>query len=164
MLIYHTSNLIFPSHLKLQHQHKQLSSIITSKKVLPTINNILNLNHKISRLNNKGKIFQKKNVICCMMTYINDILNKLIFLTSWLINQTSRTIHSLSSTHLFNEPSFRLKFDSFGLWTKFNELITELSLELFLSWIGSLSVLLKTIKIKMCSKSKKNIYIQRSKN
>jgi len=102
------------SHLKLQHQHKQLLSIITSKKVLSTINNILNLNHKISRFcylrtkfeNIKGKILKK--FICCMKAYINDILNKLIFLTSRLMNQTSRTIYSSSSTRLFNELSFRL--------------------------------------------------------
>jgi len=43
-----------------------------------------------------------------MKAYINDILNKLIFLTSRLMNQTSRTIYSSSSTRLFNELSFRL--------------------------------------------------------
>jgi len=43
-----------------------------------------------------------------MMAYINDILNKLIFLSSCFINQTSQTIHSSSSTHLFNELSFPL--------------------------------------------------------
>lgn len=40
-------------------------------------------------------------------------------------------IHGSSSTRLFYELDFELKFDSFDLWTKSNELITELSIERF---------------------------------
>ena len=37
-----------------------------------------------------------------------------IYISSWSMNQTSRTMHSSSSTHLFDELNFQLKFDSFG--------------------------------------------------
>lgn len=57
------------------------------------------------------------------------------------MNLTSRTIHSSSSAHLFYELNFELKFDSFGSWTKSNELIIESSPELFLSWFGSFPAL-----------------------
>jgi len=58
------------------------------------------------------------------------------------MNQTSRTILNSSSTHLFDELNFKHKFNSFDSWTKFNELITESSLELFSSWFGSLPALI----------------------
>jgi len=58
------------------------------------------------------------------------------------MNQTSRIIYSSSSAHLINELNFQLKFDSFGSWTKFNELIVEPSFELCSSWLGSLSALI----------------------
>jgi len=60
------------------------------------------------------------------------------------MNLTSWIIHNSSLTHLFNELYFQLKFDSFDSRTKFNELITEPSLELFSSWFNSLSALLET--------------------
>ena len=63
------------------------------------------------------------------------------------MNQTSRAIHNSSSTHLFDEFNFQLKFDSFGSWTKFNESIIESSSELFSSWFGSLSAL----RVYICS-------------
>jgi len=59
------------------------------------------------------------------------------FISSWFMNQTSRVIYSLSSTHLFNELNFQLKFDSFGSWIKFNESTNESSLELFSTYSRS---------------------------
>ena len=58
------------------------------------------------------------------------------------MNQTSRTRLNSSSTHLFYELNFQLKFSSFGSWTKFNESFIESSIELFSSWFGSLPTLL----------------------
>jgi len=57
------------------------------------------------------------------------------------MNQSSRAIFSSSLAHLFNELKFYFKFNSFDSWTKFNESIVKLSLELYLSLFSSLSVL-----------------------
>jgi len=56
-----------------------------------------------------------------------------IYISSCLKSQTSWIILNSSSTHLFDELNFKLKFDSFGSWTKFNELITKSNLKLFSS-------------------------------
>ena len=102
------------------------------------------------------------------------------------MNQTSRTILISSSTHLFNELDFKLKFDSLGSRTKFNESIIESNLKLFSNWFGSLSALLerdkrtwgknmwlpvycyqkglRCIAIRMCVTSSSQTYLNKSRN
>lgn len=58
--------------------------------------------------------------------------------------QTSRNTQNSSPTRLLNELMFQLKFDSFDLQTKLNELFTESNLELFSNWFGSLSAVFTT--------------------
>jgi len=63
------------------------------------------------------------------------------------MNQSSRTTYSSSPAHLFNEHNFQLKFNSFGSWTKLNELIVESNFELYLSWFGSLPALVVVLML-----------------
>ena len=74
-----------------------------------------------------------------------------IYISSWLMNQMSRTRSNSSSAHLCNKLNFQFKFVSFGSWIKFNELISESNLELFSSCFGSLPTLNLNHNIKSTS-------------
>lgn len=78
------------------------------------------------------------------------------------MNQANQTIYDSSSVHLVNELNFQLKFNLFGSWIKFNELIIKSNSEFYSSWLGSLLTLLSNKKQVFTKKKASKIGLSKS--